>query len=164
MAACVSVCVRGEEPAAGTMQRKLHADLLASLPSADPPSTRAATAPGRPDAAGAGNEPSRETDGVITMEPFVVEAGRAVRLLEAVINERRAKAEAEKFKWREGGTITEKDIGTIHAKVGSWWTPEQGWTFLVLSKASKRPKRRMDGPARAERRVGDDIPSPPPSR
>ena len=130
--AAVSGRADGRRP--GSMRDVLHAKVMAALPApalAIPPQVQRNDVPLllRPLAVSGVMPPAEQigaSDGtVITMAPFVVSDLKRDPRLDAAISRQ---GERPSFSSATGGTL----YSSKRLKVGAWWSPTAGWTFLKL--------------------------------
>ena len=119
ISALATTMVRGGEATAPTVREKLHAKIMASLPPAPPPKP-------------SGDQKDDEKPAVppILMKPVVVSESKLIDAVAAGFARDEQNRRDERFTAFDGGTIT--SIGPM--KIGGWWSPAEGWTFLRLNK------------------------------
>src|SRR5262245_29114405 len=114
------VAGRGAEANAATMREKLQAKILESLPPPPPPKPAA--------------EQKVAVEPAVVMKPLVVSESKLIRDVTAAIDREEQNRREEPFSVLDGGKIY--NIGRL--RIGSWWSPEEGWTFLRLNKGPSR--------------------------
>jgi hypothetical protein len=148
--------VRGEEAAGDSVREKLRAKILASappLPVKRPPDP-------------AKDEPAAPPP--LLMNPVIVSETRRGREVAAAIARQEQEKKDDQFSPVSGGMIG--NLGPL--KLGGWWSPTEGWTFL---RKNKPPSQRqveetqavmkdlLELAAMAEDRHPSTQPSAPPS-
>lgn len=131
-----AVIARAEDLPSQTMREQLHSRVMASLPIVGPagpmpdPTPTVPTFLARlPDVSGPvglGQDQKPNTGPVVVLSPFVVSELKRDRRLDAVIARQ---TEHQTFSPTSGGTL----YGNGRLKVGGWWSPTEGWSFLKLS-------------------------------
>ena len=114
--AFAAVTVQGEGESGPTMRQKLHAKIMESVPPPAPPKSSA--------------DQKDEAPPPIVMKPVVVSEAKLVREITAALEREKQNQQEERFSPLEGGKIA--NLGPM--KLGGWWTPDEGWTFLRLNK------------------------------
>jgi hypothetical protein len=113
-----SVASRGAEVTAPTVRQKLQVKIMESIPA--PALSKPAT-------------DQKETAAVpppVLMKPVVVSDSKLIRAVTEAIDRAEQDRREERFSVLDGGEIY--SIGRL--RIGSWWSLDEGWTFLRLNK------------------------------
>lgn len=106
--------LHGAEAGAPGMREKMIEKIKAAAAALPPPAPKPATVPGE------------STSSPILMQPVIVFESPLVREVTAKLERAEQERRDETFSPLKGGTVY--DFGGM--RLGSWWTPEEGWTFL----------------------------------
>lgn len=121
LAFLVSTALRAAEDATDvSIREKLRAKLRETIPPPPPPPPKSPT------------EQKNDTETPpILLKPVVAMESKLIDRVTAAIDQAEQDRKEQQFSSLNGGTI-----GTIGPmKIGSWWEPGKGWTFLRLNKA-----------------------------
>lgn len=111
---------QGADEVAATIRQKLQAKILESAP--PPAPEKAAT------------EKKETTAPPVVMKPVIISDSRLIQAVTETLEREERNRREERFDPVSGGKIV--DLG--FAKLGSWWSLSEGWTFLRMNQAPTR--------------------------